>query len=172
MSYRYTACGLFNSKGRTHYIEIPSPYEYDSEEEAGRDDRLYYQFQIAGDKPCIYIYEEAVVVFRHGEVHEIPPKHPLFIYDYDAFKAAGGKMTILKEECEGLPHIGPGDFDECNTDFSELFPDIGDSRECIDHNAWYIKNSSAPQGAAGHYSTYTKNNRNRVHCEVTTSINK
>lgn len=147
MKYQYIMCGMVDpTNGELYEINIPSPFLYDSEEEAKHDSGLSYRF-------CMLDKNEGpLVVIFGGEDYELAEENGqkylktwvtgnvLKTYTYDEFKAAGGYIRKLKPEFKNCGFIDSDtDFLDTDETFTDIFPNIvGGKLYYIDNEAYCI----------------------------------
>lgn len=146
--YRYFMSGMFfPTDGEEYEINIPSPFWYDSEDEAMGDGCFGYHF--IWDRE---ISEPIVVIFAREEFELAEEKGKRYLnqwaegkivktYSFDEFKKEGGYIRMLKPECKGLGFIdGDTDFLDTNKTFTDVFPNMQKQKMYyIDNEAYYIE---------------------------------
>lgn len=139
--YRYFMNGIISpTDGEEYEINIPSPYLYNSKNEAMKAQSFGYRF-ILLDKnvgPQIVIFENENL---KNENQACVSGKPIAMYDFSEFKKLGGYIRMLKPECKCLAYIdGNTDFVDTEKTFVDIFPNMQEQRlYYIDNEAYYIK---------------------------------
>ncbi len=176
MKYRYIMSGTFHPKAYTPEhdnvygnflgIDIPSPFERNSEEDAEKDHTFAYRFAKKDGEVVIIIYAKEEVNLKTDENGEkyitVQAKgRTNLVYTYEAFKSLGGviyempKEAVLPlpsnvsekealeaaeewmKETEGF-EWSVTDY-EINETFDDLFPGLDENEHIyIDDEAYYI----------------------------------
>lgn len=146
--YRYFMSGMFiPTDGEEYEINIPSPFLYDSKDEAMKDGNYGYRFVYLDNdvEPILVIYEHEnfEVVKTNGEKYlkQWVEGSVIQTYTYKEFKEANGYMRMLKPECKGLGFIdGNTDFVDTDKTFKDVFPNMQKQKlYYIDNEAYYIE---------------------------------
>lgn len=151
MKYRYMSSGSFTPKKYEYHcdgadqrflcVDIPSPYLHDSEGEAMKDEQFAYRFVAdeGGVRIAVYPAEDFKVdMDENGKkcLKTWVVGQPFHYYDYEEFKALGGKIYEMPAACAKWES---SDY-ETDVSFNELFPDLTskDKPIYIDNEAYFI----------------------------------
>jgi len=146
--YRYVMGGMFTpTDGEEYDISIPSPFLYDSEDEAMKDSSFGYRFAWLSDAngPEILIYKrenfEVIVEGDEKHIKTWVEGNVIKTYTFEEFKAAGGYIRMLKPECKGSGFIdGNTDFLPTDKTFRDVFPGMKKQKlYYIDDEAYCIE---------------------------------
>lgn len=140
--------GMFcSTDGEEYEINIPSPFLYDSKNEAMKDGHFGYRFIWLDDTkgPEIIVFEgENFEVIEDGNekyLKQWVDGNIIKTYSFEEFKKENGYIRMLKPEVKGSGYI------DCNTDFldtdktfRDIFPDMQKQKlYYIDNEAYYIE---------------------------------
>ena len=134
--YRYFMNGMFlATDGKEYNIDIPSPFSYDSQEEAMSDAHFGYRFvKSKNDEPCILVFKNETcskVGDGKNAILRVHVENLIKIYDFSEFKKLGGGIHIYIDVNRG--------FIEVSKTFKELFPTMETGKlYYIDNEAYYI----------------------------------
>lgn len=146
--YRYFMCGMFfPTDGEEYEINIPSPFLYDSKNEAMKDESFGYRFCWLDDAigPEIIVYEkENFEVIEDGDkkfLKQWVEGNVLKTYSFEDFKKENGFIRMLKPELKGSGYIDSNtDFLDTDKTFREIFPNMQKLKlYYIDSEAYYIE---------------------------------
>lgn len=146
--YRYFMSGMFfATDGEEYEINIPSPFLYDSEDEAMKDENFAYRFIWLDDTrgPEIIVYEkENYKVIKDGNkkyLKQWVEGNVLKTYTFEEFKNETGYIRMLKPELKGCGYINAEtDFLDTDKTFRDVFPNMEKQKlYYIDNEAYYIE---------------------------------
>lgn len=146
--YRYFINGMFFPTDNEEYeINIPSPFLYDSEEEAMKDEKFGYRFVLLDDAigPQIVVFEkEDFVIVNENDTKYLKQwveGQVLKIYTFEQFKEAGGYIRMLKPELKGKGYIDScTDFLDTDKTFQDVYPNMLKGKlYYIDNQAYYVE---------------------------------
>lgn len=130
--YRYLMIGMFcPTDGEDYEINVPSPFSYNSEDEAMADDQWGYRFVLLdntiGPQLLVFERERFEVETENGRkyLRDLVEGQIIKPYTFEEFTEAGGYIRLLKPGIRGTGFIDADtDFLDTDRTFRDVFPNM------------------------------------------------
>lgn len=130
--YRYLMIGMFcPTDGEDYEINVPSPFSYNSEDEAMADDQWGYRFVLLdntiGPQLLVFERERFEVETENGRkyLRDLVEGQIIKSYTFEEFTEAGGYIRLLKPGIRGTGFIDADtDFLDTDRTFRDVFPNM------------------------------------------------
>lgn len=142
--YRYLMIGMFcPTDGEDYEINVPSPFLYDSEEEAMADEQWGYHFVLLdntiGPQLLVFEREKFEVETENGRkyLRDLVEGQIIKSYTFEEFTEVGGYIRLLKPGIRGTGFIDADtDFLDTDRTFRDVFPNMQKQK------LYYIENEA------------------------------